>query len=142
MLEKTSCHFSTGLFKVSLYWFVGFESRFLGRVFHSSQVQIYHILGHGSLSFLQIGDLLGGLILKGALTLQQAKTSVVNAAAATTSQCLMAMSQTGHRQHVMRGAIRVLAEHSSHAELQQQLGAAGLPLQYMPAKVSIRATFS
>ena len=141
MLEKTSCHFSTGLFKVSLYWFVGFESRFLGRVFHSIRSR-FTTFGHGSLSFLQIGDLLGGLILKGALTLQQAKTSVVNAAAATTSQGLMAMSQTGHRQHVMRGAIRVLAEHSSHAELQQQLGAAGLPLQYMPAKVSIRATFS
>jgi len=54
----------------------------------------------------------------------------------------MGASQTGHRQHVMKGAIRVLAEHSSPAELQQQLKAAGLPLQYMPAKVSMRASSS
>jgi len=94
------------------------------------------------LSFLQIGGLLGGLIVKGALTLQQAKTSAINAAAATTGQGHMAASQTGHRQHVMKGAIRILAEHSSPAELQRQLKAAGLPMQYMPAKVSIRATSS
>ncbi|DBA74125.1 TPA: hypothetical protein ACH3X1_010930 [Trebouxia sp. C0004] len=81
-----------------------------------------------------IGGLLGGLVVKGALSRQQANTLVINAAASKASRGHMAMGQTGNRQHVMRGAIIVLAEHISPAELQRQLQAAGLPLQCMPAK--------
>lgn len=80
--------------------------------------------------------------MKNALTLQQANTSVINAAAATAGQGHMVASQNGHRQHVMRGAISVLAEHIRPAELQRQLKAAGLQSQCMPAKVSTWATYS
>ncbi|KAL0040808.1 hypothetical protein WJX79_006079 [Trebouxia sp. C0005] len=81
-----------------------------------------------------IGGLLGGLIAKDALTLQQANASFINTAAATTGQGHVPASQTGHRQHVMRAAVMALAEHISPAELQRQLKAAGLPSQCMPAK--------
>ncbi len=54
----------------------------------------------------------------------------------------MATSQTGQCQHVMRGAISVLAEHISPAELQWQLKAAGMQSQYMLAEVSTQATSS
>jgi len=135
MLEGTSCHFSTGLYNIRLYQLVGFESRFLGCVFHSIRSRFTNFW-HGSLPFLQVGGLLGGLVVKGALNLQQANALVIKAAAAKASRGHMAMSQTGHRRHIMRGAITVLAEHFSPAELQQQLKAAGLQAQYRPAKVS------
>jgi hypothetical protein len=80
--------------------------------------------------------------VKNALTLQQANTSVINAAAAKAGQGHMVASQNGHRQHVMRGAISVLADHVCPAELQRQLKTAGLQSQCMPAKVSTWATYS
>ena len=51
----------------------------------------------------------------------------------------MAAGDAGYQQYVMRGAISVLAQYISHAELQQQMKVAGLQPQHSPAQVSTRA---
>ena len=89
---------------------------------------------------LQVGGLLGGLMVIGALTLQQTQTLITTAAAAKGCQGHMAAGDRGYQQHVMRGAISVLAQWISPAELQQLLKVAGLQLQHTPAKVSTRET--
>ena len=76
----------------------------------------------------------------GALTLQQTHTLVTTAVAAKACQGHMAAGDPGYEQHVMRGAISVLAQWISPAELQQQLKVAGLQPQHTPAKVSTRET--
>ncbi len=52
----------------------------------------------------------------------------------------MAAGEAEYRQHVMRGAIGVLAQYISPAELQQQLKDAELQPQHNPAQVSTRGT--
>ncbi len=63
----------------------------------------------------------------------------MTAAAAKAGQGHMAAEDAGYQQHVIRGAISVLEQHISPAELQQQLKVAGLQSQCSPAKVSTRA---
>jgi len=78
---KTGCHISTVLPKICMCQFLCSENRHhLGHLLQH-HIQTNHSV-HGSLLFLQIGGLLGGLIVKDTLNLQQAKTSVINAAAA------------------------------------------------------------
>lgn len=60
------------------------------------------------------------------------------AAAARAGHGHMAVGEGEYRQHVMRGAISVLAQYISHAELQQQLQVAGLQPQHTPGQVSSR----
>ncbi len=88
----------------------------------------YHVLVRMLVVHLteHTGGLLGGLIVKGALNLQHANTLVMNAAAAEASRGHTAASQTDHRQRIMRGAISVLVDHITPAELQQQLKVAGM----------------
>ncbi|KAL0048268.1 hypothetical protein WJX82_011435 [Trebouxia sp. C0006] len=81
-----------------------------------------------------VGDLLGRLIVNGALTLQQTHALVTAAAAAKAGQGHMAAGEAECRQHVMRGAISVLAQYISSAELQQQMKAAGLQPQHNSAQ--------
>ena len=81
----------------------------------------------------------GRLIVNGALTLQQTHALVTAAAAAKAGQGHMAAGEAECRQHVMRGAISVLAQYISSAELQQQMKAAGLQPQHNSAQVSTRA---
>ena len=87
---------------------------------------------------LQIGSVLGGLIARSALTLQQADTAVRTAAAAAKAGGgHMAAWQSDCRQHVMRGAVSALAPHTSPAQLRLQLRAAGLELELAPRPVKV-----
>ena len=89
---------------------------------------------------LQIGSVLGGLIGKSALTLQQADTAVRTAASAAKAGRTgghMTAWQGDCRRHVMQGAVSALASHTSPAQLQAQLRAAGLELELAQKPVKV-----
>ena len=82
--------------------------------------------------------MLGGLISRSALTLQQADTAVRTAAAAAkVGRSHVAAWQSDCRQHVMQGAVSALAHHTSPAQLRLQLRTAGLEVELAPRPVKV-----